>query len=159
MASSKILGDSEECSSSESGWTMYIASPIREYSNYENDDEDDQGAYKKGNDDESDDSMASDASSGPSHPEFPFGSSKRSHVMGNFKQSESIDCSKFSSDRRPYKQVEKKIHEKRIKAAKEVPGHGHNSNCAAGYAQSGAKNAEVNPWPPHPLVLEFDFEC
>ncbi|GFZ18380.1 hypothetical protein Acr_27g0001190 [Actinidia rufa] len=130
MDSSKVLGDSEECSSSESGWTMYIASPIREYSNFENDEEDDHGEYKKGNNDESDDSMASDASSRPSHPELN-GSGKRSHVFGNFKHSESKVHSKFSSGRKPYEQVEKKTHEKTIKAVKEVPGH---------YAHSGAKN-------------------
>ncbi|CAN6702294.1 hypothetical protein ACFX13_046152 [Malus domestica] len=70
----------EGCSSSESGWTTYIDSPMQEddaeYSNIE-----DVGyknhhyiAYltrkkvgKDDNDNESDDSMASDASSGPSH--------------------------------------------------------------------------------------------
>nr|POF12134.1 hypothetical protein CFP56_42330 [Quercus suber] len=48
MDSSQMFGGTEECQSSESGWTMYIGSPIY-------------------GDDDSDDSMASDASSRPSH--------------------------------------------------------------------------------------------
>lgn len=85
MESSRILGRTEVCSgnsSNESGWTTYIASPIRENHHHLDDDDDDhstdnQADYRKGNynkvDDgtESDDSMASDASSGPSHLEFP----------------------------------------------------------------------------------------
>ncbi|XP_061353418.1 protein SOB FIVE-LIKE 4-like [Gastrolobium bilobum] len=70
-----ILEDPEECHSSESGWTMYIGSPIDEDMGHCDNDDDDEV-----NDDnmdfegtqadpkvESDDSMASDASSGPSH--------------------------------------------------------------------------------------------
>lgn len=71
----QILG-AEGCSSSESGWTTYLASPVQE-------DEDDEGSYDGNNykahnvsnnyhyaaaaDEVSDDSMASDASSGPHH--------------------------------------------------------------------------------------------
>lgn len=74
----------EECSSCESGWTMYIEdafhgndhssvvvdddeddSPVKEADDgYENDDGD---SSDDGGDEESDDSMASDASSGPSN--------------------------------------------------------------------------------------------
>ncbi|KAI3785632.1 hypothetical protein L1987_44756 [Smallanthus sonchifolius] len=80
-SSSKIYGDgTEECQSSESGWTMYIGSSM------DDDDDDDGGCggggdaggvydggggRKKGTvkdeDEDTDDSMASDASSGPSH--------------------------------------------------------------------------------------------
>ncbi|KAI3726821.1 hypothetical protein L1987_66627 [Smallanthus sonchifolius] len=80
-SSSKIYGDgTEECQSSESGWTMYIGSSM------DDDDDDDGGGggdaggvydggggggRKKGTvkdeDEDTDDSMASDASSGPSH--------------------------------------------------------------------------------------------
>lgn len=81
-------GAVEECHSSESGWTMYIGSPMMEENevnddselnthNYirekEFDDEDERERnynYNYANnhrDDTSDDSMASDASSGPSH--------------------------------------------------------------------------------------------
>ncbi|KAL8111157.1 hypothetical protein AgCh_026772 [Apium graveolens] len=55
-------GSAEECHSSESGWTMYIGSPVDDdyVDEAENDDED---HYKGGGDVESDDSMVSDASS------------------------------------------------------------------------------------------------
>lgn len=65
-SSSKIHG--EECESSESGWTMYIASSI------DDDDDDDDGGVSDvvrrktvvdDDDVDTDDSMASDASSGP----------------------------------------------------------------------------------------------
>lgn len=75
MESFKQIWGAEGCSSSESGWTMYIFSPTQEddagYSN-----ENDEGNYgenrrqKRGpevNEEESDDSMASDASSAPFH--------------------------------------------------------------------------------------------
>lgn len=72
------MEDSEECSSSESGWTMYLASPMHEDDEEEEEDgevedggggeDDNRGRSNKddddGNDDD-DDSMASDASSGP----------------------------------------------------------------------------------------------
>ncbi|KAI3521872.1 hypothetical protein L1887_11347 [Cichorium endivia] len=72
-SSSKIYGDgTEECQSSESGWTMYIGSSL------DDDDGGDGGAVYDGGggrmkgtlkieDEDTDDSMASDASSGPSH--------------------------------------------------------------------------------------------
>ncbi|GAU23272.1 hypothetical protein TSUD_281670 [Trifolium subterraneum] len=68
-----LLGAEEECHSSESGWTMYIGSPIKD-GNLDDDDDDDevdfyQGIHQTKGDAgiESDDSMVSDASSGPSH--------------------------------------------------------------------------------------------
>ncbi|KAL5808203.1 hypothetical protein ACOSQ3_028894 [Xanthoceras sorbifolium] len=88
MDSSKYYFSSEGCSSSESGWTKYMDSPMQEddaeCSNIDDDDgeiDDDNNnrhsnendAINDDNDDggddkeESDDSMASDASSGPSH--------------------------------------------------------------------------------------------
>ncbi|XP_035541694.1 rRNA biogenesis protein rrp36-like [Juglans regia] len=81
MESSQMFGGTEECHSSESGWTMYIGSPIYgddddDSDNGTHDDEDHDGDDgdddddddDDGNqDDDSDDSMASDASSGPSH--------------------------------------------------------------------------------------------
>lgn len=85
MDSSKILSGSEECSSSESGWTTYIASPDLEQDGADNEDDDEdcsigQQRYKKGSkeaaaaeDADSDDSMASDASSGPSDQRFSYG--------------------------------------------------------------------------------------
>lgn len=84
MDSSKI---SEECSSSESGWTTYLASPDIEHDDYAENEEDDnvdedarlrQKGYKKQAQIEeeaadSDDSMASDASSGPSDQRCSYG--------------------------------------------------------------------------------------
>ncbi|XP_028778060.1 uncharacterized protein LOC114734606 [Neltuma alba] len=78
MESSRQSMGAEGCSSSESGWTMYIASPMEEddCSNMENEANED-GFYgennnrrrgkKKKDEEDSDDSMASDASSGPTH--------------------------------------------------------------------------------------------
>ncbi|KAL5974451.1 hypothetical protein ACLOJK_031116 [Asimina triloba] len=84
MEPSQLIGGTEECNSSESGWTMYIASPMHDVALTAADDEgdsddgdggedsdrdsDDEGC---GNDDDndSDDSMASDASSGKNHRE------------------------------------------------------------------------------------------
>ncbi|KAG8382977.1 hypothetical protein BUALT_Bualt05G0136000 [Buddleja alternifolia] len=71
MDSSKNI---EECSSTESGWTMYIASSPDQDADVEDEDDVDSGEkgckkkeYVDRDDDvESDDSMASDASSGPS---------------------------------------------------------------------------------------------
>lgn len=142
MESSKVPGDSEECCSSESGWTTYIGSPVDD----NNDDDDDHSTDKTVDKDEkdededgSDDSMASDASSGPSHRGLPYGSSKGSRVSGNSKHSESQDQSKFPSGKKQYKQVEKKVNEKRIKGEKEVTGHNANSGGAASYGQSEPK--------------------
>ncbi|KAJ8752419.1 hypothetical protein K2173_004055 [Erythroxylum novogranatense] len=87
MESSKIFGSKEECNSCESGWTMYIGSPIY------GDDVDacsDEAANKnEGNRrnynhaEESDDSMASDASSGPSHQGTAHFKHEEAEVEGN----------------------------------------------------------------------------
>lgn len=83
MEPSQIFGVSEECHSSESGWTMYIGSPADGSSDADadapsdHDDDDEDGRTKScyaNHQDDSDDSMASDASSGPSHQQgHPFG--------------------------------------------------------------------------------------
>lgn len=80
MESSKQLLGTEGCSSSESGWTMYIDSPIHEEAEeYDDDDDDDRDEHNddddhdenhvtnhtKGSDADTDDSMVSDASSRP----------------------------------------------------------------------------------------------
>lgn len=69
---SQIFAGAEECHSCESGWTMYLGSPVDDDDDdghsdddEEEDEEEDNKAYDP--EDESDDSMASDASSGPSH--------------------------------------------------------------------------------------------
>ncbi|KAG6618030.1 hypothetical protein I3842_Q134000 [Carya illinoinensis] len=70
-----LLGAEERTSSSESGWTMYIASPYIEEEDTECSDNHDkrqirinrQKYVKKKEDDDSDDSLTSDASSVPSY--------------------------------------------------------------------------------------------
>ncbi|GAA0145383.1 hypothetical protein Leryth_011482 [Lithospermum erythrorhizon] len=75
MESSKSIGEAEKCESSESGWTMYIGSPMGNSEDDNNgdgevDDKYEEESYDEavnayGKDDDSDDSMASDASSWP----------------------------------------------------------------------------------------------
>ncbi|KAJ0098853.1 hypothetical protein Patl1_21567 [Pistacia atlantica] len=107
MDSSKNHFSTEGCSSSESGWTMYIDSPMQE------DDDDDDHHYRNSNkytsvnDDrednkeESDDSMASDASSGPSHHQYPRangeGQGIRSNIPSTSKQGKVDQFRKFFS--------------------------------------------------------------
>lgn len=147
MESSKVPGDSEECCSSESGWTMYIASPVDDDNDSDDDDHSPDKTVHSNDKDEdyagSDDSMASDASSGPSHRELPYPSNKGSRVSGNSKHSVSEDQSKYSSGKKPNKKVEKKTNEKRIKGEKEVPGHNATS-AAASYGQGEAKVRKNN---------------
>ncbi|EEF31573.1 conserved hypothetical protein [Ricinus communis] len=88
----------EGCSSSESGWTMYIASPMQEDGNDCSDDTDDgnhhndviiNDRHDHADDNEqqdSDDSMASDASSGPHH-QYRYENPQRKGPLGNFKHS------------------------------------------------------------------------
>ncbi|KAJ4835522.1 hypothetical protein Tsubulata_046461 [Turnera subulata] len=71
MESSQIFGVSEECQSCESGWTMYLSSPVHGDDGDDYSDGGDHNSVRHGknynHEDDSDDSMASDASSGPSH--------------------------------------------------------------------------------------------
>ncbi|XP_022775916.1 uncharacterized protein LOC111317775 [Durio zibethinus] len=119
MEPSKIFGGKEECHSSESGWTMYIGSPIQGG----DDDDDDNGhseadddAYAGGHADEtyanheadSDDSMASDASSGPSHQGVQFhGNMEGGHGTSYFKHDEDEEEGNCYSDKKAKKSVEK----------------------------------------------------
>ncbi|KZV27502.1 ATPase family AAA domain-containing protein 2 [Dorcoceras hygrometricum] len=120
MDSSKILEDTEECSSNESGWTMYIASPVHElgYDDYEDEEycsTDEQiyerdGAGREDGDVDSDDSMASDASSGPSYQGQSYGFRGFGHAW-NKSQNKHVD-------EKNHKQEEEK-HFKQKKAAKD----------------------------------------
>ena len=100
--------ESEECSSSESGWTTYISSPMEEdeeevidevyYEGHsiEKDGRKYVNEYESNKD--SDDSMASDASSGPSYPQTSNrGRSRECIVLRNGK-SESKSKSKSNED-------------------------------------------------------------
>ncbi|KAL9364764.1 hypothetical protein Peur_042637 [Populus x canadensis] len=108
MEFSQTLGREEECSGtsgSESGWTSYIASPIKE-NNFDDDNDDSknkQGDCREGNY-ESDDSMASDASSGPSHPELPCRINEGSINKGPFKNA----TTKYSSKEKLHRQVKRR---------------------------------------------------
>ncbi|KAM7479780.1 hypothetical protein LguiA_027993 [Lonicera macranthoides] len=111
MDSSKIFGGgSEECHSSESGWTTYICSPV--HGGDDDDDEGDGNGYGYGhghNDvykDGSDDSLASDASSHPRH--------------GDGKNHEGKHDEKFCSNKRGKKSVEKKCEERKKKNEEKV---------------------------------------
>lgn len=134
MDHSKYLGAAEECSSSESGWTMYIVSPMHEssYNNCHGYDHghghshgyghshghghghvndgvnESYGDYSIYQNEDSDDSMVSDASSRPSRQAILRGSSK--------KRSEPRRESKHAVSQ---KQAEKKLYERRQRAVKE----------------------------------------
>ncbi|KAL3654346.1 hypothetical protein CASFOL_004027 [Castilleja foliolosa] len=102
----------DECSSNESGWTTYIASPYNKYNDDE--DEDDYSVYEQKvkqkdyrNVDDSDDSMASDASSGPSdhrHRQFIKQKEKKNNERKNAgkkqhqQQQEKIKAAKDRAD-------------------------------------------------------------
>lgn len=110
MEAPQLAGDAEGCSSSESGWTMYLASPMHDngdsdgHDAVEGDEDDDDDDDDSGNNnssggkdegDEDDDSMASDASTGPAH-------NKNSYRKGDgikVKHGEENDgnCSQYSS--------------------------------------------------------------
>nr|XP_016456414.1 PREDICTED: uncharacterized protein LOC107780398 [Nicotiana tabacum] len=142
MESSKLTGGTEECSN-ESGWTMYIASPIHQYNqeDYDNGDERnsrkrDKYLYNDNDDDdnedgESDDSLVSDATSGPGHQEVCT-SIDRSHGKLQFKHAEN-ETTKLSN-KEHHGQVKKKLYDINIKAAKEDSGHKAKSRI--GYACS-----------------------
>lgn len=126
MDSSKILPGSEECSSSESGWTTYIASPDLEHDQAENEDEDEDGSIghqvlKKQEEADSDDSMASDASSGPSDQRFSCGYLARSRDFGHAGKK---DQKKFVAKNHNQQEEKKK---KQIKGEKEKSGNRGNS--------------------------------
>lgn len=115
MDSFKQIWGAEGCSSSESGWTMYIASPMQEDDggcSNEND-----GGYheiygenrmkKKGarvDEVESDDSMASDASSGPVRGQTSHGTA----VSKKDKQDHGSKCSSKKSANKEKKRFDSK---------------------------------------------------
>ncbi|CAH8391511.1 unnamed protein product [Eruca vesicaria subsp. sativa] len=115
--------EKEECSSSESGWTTYISSPIK----VDEEDVVDEGYYegyniynyyRKGENEEeknkdSDDSMTSDASSGPSYQRHHQKNNKSGRREAcNLKNGKSEGNSKSNDDHKKagcsYKKKEKK---------------------------------------------------
>ncbi|KAJ0692711.1 putative SOB-five-Like (SOFL) family [Helianthus annuus] len=116
MEFSKYLGVADdECSSSESGWTMYIVSSMHDETTnhhqhdhvhvYDHDDNTHGGYYKMHHNEDSDDSMVSDASSAPSRQRGI--SKKRSGLRRESKHALN------------QKQEEKKLYDRRQRAVKE----------------------------------------
>ncbi|KAL8229054.1 hypothetical protein R6Q57_013954 [Mikania cordata] len=114
MEFSKYLGVADdECSSSESGWTMYIVSPMHQASFHHHDHVYD--VHDHGHDDghmhhneDSDDSMVSDASSAPSRQGIVRGGSKKRSTLR-----------RESKQALNQKHVEKKLHDRKQRAVKE----------------------------------------
>ncbi|KAK7330244.1 hypothetical protein VNO77_24432 [Canavalia gladiata] len=108
MEASQIFEGAEECHSSESGWTMYIGSPIDD--DKESDKRENEGTEADPEDyQNSDDSMASDASSGPSH----YGIS---HSFADFQRpaEEEYDENKCCLDKKASKTEEKHMEGKKV---------------------------------------------
>ncbi|KAK4715307.1 hypothetical protein R3W88_013645 [Solanum pinnatisectum] len=143
----KHPGGTEECNSNESGWTMYIGSPYREYNQGDDDDDDDdEGTPMKGDDHVedggSDDSMTSDASSGPSHQGVVL-CTNIEQIYGKHVEK---DIRKFSSKEQlqQQKQAKKKLSDKNTKAAKEDSGHKAKSSKGYGYCRSTTRGKHVS---------------
>ncbi|KAK7340740.1 hypothetical protein VNO77_21451 [Canavalia gladiata] len=117
MDSFKQIWGAEGCSSSESGWTMYIASPMQEddagcsnendgYHNmYGENRRKKQGV--KADEEESDDSMASDASSGPVQYHHTYAHTQSTHHGS--KKDKQDHGSKCSSKKNANKQEKKSV--------------------------------------------------
>ncbi|KAF5202543.1 hypothetical protein FRX31_007868 [Thalictrum thalictroides] len=113
MDASQVFEEAEECTSNESGWTMYIASPMHDDDDdgdLSDGEEHDDGEDNEGND--SDDSMLSDASSGPcSHLLEPLGKvDDGTHGIASFNNNkDEYDDRKYYSYNKPNcRQMEKK---------------------------------------------------
>ncbi|XP_022759921.1 serine/threonine-protein kinase rio2-like [Durio zibethinus] len=105
----------EGCSSSESGWTRYLVSPMQDDSecsednynnnhNTKNNDDDDDDDDGEGN---SDDSMVSDASSAPTHHQYKHIGGRGSHSNAHLKHDKGDYSSKHSSRKEAKKEVKK----------------------------------------------------
>ncbi|KAJ6411480.1 hypothetical protein OIU84_008118 [Salix udensis] len=128
MESSQIFV-TEECHSSESGWTMYLGSPIQDGGgggDDENSDDGDSsdggGSDNKSYNDDSDDSMASDASSGPSH-----------HGIAHLKKEQDKHVGEYQMEMKGNKPKENKKAESGRKEEKE----------AMAFMEKGADNASA----------------
>lgn len=124
MDSSKIDEDNEDCSSNESGWTTYIASPEHDDDDEDDAEDEDRTIDRKADahdseEGESDDSMASDASSGPSLQEWSTGKFGGSYAANK-------DHRKWFG-KKHHQHEEKKTYKEEIEAAKIKPGQRANS--------------------------------
>ncbi|KAJ7974233.1 Acetyl-coenzyme A carboxylase carboxyl transferase subunit beta like [Quillaja saponaria] len=119
MESYKPFLGVEGCSSSESGWTMYISSPMQEdYAECTKSHEEYDHVYDgnkkqkhgmKIDNGDSDDSMASDASSGPGQHKYTNVNGEGSHGTARFKQDRNDNASKGSSRKNANKQEKKRV--------------------------------------------------
>ena len=152
MEPSQVMGDEdEECCSSESGWTMYIASSPDHHDEVDDDDDendkekrdktsnsdgDGDGDGDDDDDDDDDDSMTSDASSGhPTHLQLTCGSSKGSR-MAQYKHAEKEPATKSPPDNR---RVGRKRDEKTKIDMDQEWVLNSNSTESCGHVRSGAK--------------------
>ncbi|CAH9096484.1 unnamed protein product [Cuscuta epithymum] len=124
-------GETEKCSSSESGWTMYIGSPNHAY----DDDDDDQEDYYDNHQNkvrvrsknfDSDDSMASDASSGPVYHEI-CQSFERVQGKGKLKSGGEKDKSRKSTVKQHQEEEEIVLSKKKTKLEREDAYRGKSS--------------------------------
>lgn len=123
MESSQNFGGTEDCHSSESGWTMYIGSPM-----LDDDDDDDGGDDSDEHSDDADDntdastddSMASDASSGPSQREHHCWDDECGRSMIQYKHDDDEDGCKCSTHHEVENLVKNETHERR-REKKEAP--------------------------------------
>ncbi|KAI3729589.1 hypothetical protein L6452_18250 [Arctium lappa] len=136
MEFSKYLGIAEGCNSSESGWTMYIVSPMHETNNNHHyhhhhavddgiDEIHDDYCHMHHNED-SDDSMVSDASSGPSRQGILRGNSKRRSGLRRDQSKHAVNKDLMGKNQR---QVEK-LYDRRQRAGKEEEYKNRNDNKA-----------------------------
>ncbi|KAJ4707189.1 acidic leucine-rich nuclear phosphoprotein 32 family member B-like [Melia azedarach] len=124
MDYSKYPFSTEGCSSSESGWTMYIDSPMQEddmdcynedYDNNDRKSNHNHGIYNEDNKEDSDDSMASDASSGPSHHQHKRPNEEGSHGMSSSKHGKSDPFKKLFSWKKSNEKEKKGEHSSKQK--------------------------------------------
>ncbi|XP_010261658.1 PREDICTED: prostatic spermine-binding protein-like [Nelumbo nucifera] len=142
MESSQLFGGTEECSSSESGWTMYIASPIHnddgddDHHDYEEEDDDGNDGNSSDDDNDSDDSMASDASTGPSHREHPFEHGEDGHGVGRLEHDQDEADDEYYPHKSSHRNMKKGGERRGTRKEKEdsVP-----ANSATSHVQNGAK--------------------
>jgi len=109
----------EGCSSSESGWTMYISSPTQEDDvGYNKENDEYEGIYgeirrqrpgAKLYEEESDDSMASDASSTPFHYHHTCAHTQNSHGAAVSEKGRKDGVSRCSSRKNTNKMEKKRI--------------------------------------------------
>ncbi|CAL1390781.1 unnamed protein product [Linum trigynum] len=132
---------SEGCSSSESGWTTYIVSPMDEdgSDNDEHGEADNNGYYAHGGycsgnyrdiivggggEADSDDSMASDASSGACHHQSNGQKAASFKHGGKVKKNISSSFSQFLSGIKPSSSKDKKKEEKGLRPDRKLPATG-----------------------------------